>query len=170
MVYGVLLKPLPFHEPERLVSIYHRAPRLNLASMNQGPATYFVASDNQRVFEQVGAWETNQVSITGDGDPERIEALAVSHSTLPVLRVQPIRGRLFTRDDDTPGSPLRVVLTYGYWQRRFGGANDVIGRPLQIDGVPAQVIGVLPASFKFLRERPALLVPMQLDRADADSH
>jgi putative ABC transport system permease protein len=118
------------------------------------------------VFESIGAWESNQVSITGRGDPERIEALAVTHTTLPVLKVQPIRGRLFTKDDDAPGSPLRVVLTHGYWQRRFGGDDDAIGQTLQIDGAPAQVIGVLPSSFRFLRQHPAILLPMRLDRAD----
>jgi len=167
VVYGVLLKPLPFHEPEQLVSLMHRAPGVNLAVMNHGPATYFTYHDNQRVFEAIGAWESNEVSITGRGDPEHVDALSVSGATFPLLMVQPLRGRLFNEEDDTPGSPLRVILTYGYWQRRFGGAEHVIGQPIAIDGTPAEIIGVLPASFKFLRSDPAVLLPMQLDRANA---
>src|SRR6185503_2862213 len=66
-------------------------------------------------------------------------------------------------DDDTPGNPLRVILTYAYWQRRFGGAQDIVGRPLVIDGTPGEVIGVLPSSFKFLGTRPVVLLPMPLD-------
>ncbi len=165
VVYGVMLKPLPFYEPDRLVHLDHRT--RNLGNLNHGPATYFTANDNQRVFEATGAWESNQVSITGRGDPERVEALAVSQTTLPVLRVQPVRGRLFRPDDDVPGAPLRVVLTHGYWQRRFGGAEDVIGQSMRIDGASAEVIGVLPSSFKFLKQHPVILLPLRLDRADA---
>jgi predicted permease len=169
VVYAVLLKPLPFHEPERLVSLMHRPQGIRgLGATNHGPATYFTYRDHQRAFEDLGAWESSDVSITGRGDPEHVDALSVSDATLPLLGVQPLRGRFFNTEDDAPGSPLRVVLTYGYWQRRFGGAVDVIGQTLAIDGTPAEVIGVLPSSFKFLRTHPAVLLPMQLDRADAD--
>ena len=87
----------------------------------------------------------------------------MSSSTLPLLRVQPILGRTFGTEDDIPGAPLRVLLTHGYWQRRFGGAADVVGQQLVIDGTPAEVLGVLPASFKFLRTRPAIVLPMPVD-------
>jgi predicted permease len=81
--------------------------------------------------------------------------------------VQPIRGRLFTSEDDAPGAPARVILTAGYWQRRFGGADDAVGQLLQVDGMPAEIIGVLPPSFRFLRQAPAIVLPMQLDPANA---
>ena len=168
VVYGVLLKPLPFHKPERLVGVYHRGPGINLPELNQGPATYFIYRDNQRTFEDIGAWDRQEVSITGRGEPERVEALAVTDATLPLLRVQPILGRLLSREDDTPGSPLRVLLTYGYWQRAFGGARDILGQRLQVNGAPAEVLGVLPASFRFLRNHPAVVLPMQLNRANAN--
>ena len=167
VVYGVLLKPLPFHDSARLVSVMHRAPGINVPLVNHGPATYFTYRDSQRVFEDIGAWESNEVSITGRGDPEQVEALSVSATTLPQLRVQPILGRLFSAKDDAPRSPLRAVLTHGYWQRRFGGAETVIGQAIEVDGTPAEIVGVLPSSFRFLRAEPALLLPMQLDRADA---
>src|SRR5262249_58353369 len=73
---------------------------------------------------------------------------------------------VFTREDDAPGSPRRVILRYGYWQRRFGGALDVIGRVLNVNGRPHEVIGVLPPSFKFLRTDPAVLLPFRFDRAE----
>jgi hypothetical protein len=91
------------------------------------------------------------VPITGGGNPERVQALLVSASILPPLGVTPIAGTVFGTEDDTPGSPLRVMLTYGYWQRRFGGVGIVVGQPMVIDGRPAEVIGVLPSSFTFLR-------------------
>lgn len=167
VVYGVLLKPLPFPEPERLVSVMHAAPGMNLSAINNGPATFFTYRDNQQAFEGIGAWESNQASITGRGDPEYVEVLTVSDGTLPLIRVQPALGRIFTPADDAPGQPLRAVLTHGYWQRRFGGANTVLGELLQVDGVAAEVIGVLPPSFKFLRTNAAMLLPMQLNRANA---
>ena len=161
VVYGVLLKPLPFHEPERLVSLTHIAP--HGAGANHGPGTYLTYRENYQVFENIGAWDPAELSITGGGDPERVQGLLVSASVLPLLRVQPILGRGFSAEDDTPGAPRRVMLTHGYWQRRFGGADNVVGQQLVIDGRPAEIIGVLPESFKFLRTRPAIVLPLPLD-------
>jgi predicted permease len=166
VVYAVLLKPLPFHEPDRLVSLMHRGPGVNIPSMNHGPVTYLTYLDHQRAFDGLGAWDSREVSITGRGDPEQVEALLVTHTTLPVLGVQPAMGRLFTKEDDAPGGPLRAIVTDAYWKRRFGGA-DVIGQVITVDGRPFEVIGVLPSSFRFLRADPDVLLPMQLDRADA---
>src|SRR5687768_7977363 len=104
VVHGVLLKPLPFREPERLASLMHRGPGVNIALMNQGPATYFTYLDHQRVFDAIGAWDTRRVSITGRGEPEQVEALAVSAATLPLLGVRPVLGRLFGADEDAPGA------------------------------------------------------------------
>jgi predicted permease len=165
VVYGVLLKPLPFHESERLVSLLHTSPD---GGRNHGPATYFTYRENQQVFEDIGAWDRNQVTITGPGDPEQIDVLSVSDATLPLLRVQALLGRVFSKEDDAPGRPLRAILTYGYWQRRFGGAANVIGQPLVIDGTPAEIIGVLPSSFRFPRSNNAvMLLPLQLDPTEA---
>ena len=166
VVYGVLLKPLPFEQPEQLVSLVHRGPSVQIPFMNHGPATYFTAHDHQRVFEDVGAWESEDITVTGVGEPEALEALNLTANVLPILRVRPLIGRAFTAQEDVAGQPLRVLLTHGYWQRRFG-ASDVIGRTLQVDGRSAEIIGVLPASFKFLDKQPSLVLPMQLDRADA---
>jgi predicted permease len=143
------------------VSLQQHAP--HGAGTNQGPATYLTYRENQQVFEAVGAWDPAEVSITGGGDPERVQALLVSASTLPLLRVQPIVGRVFGADDDVPGAPRRVILTSGYWQRRFGGAESAVGQRLEIDGRTAEVIGVLPSTFIFLRTRPAVVLPMPLD-------
>jgi predicted permease len=166
VVYGVLLKPLPFHEPERLVGVWHSAPGLNIPLLEQGAATYFTYRDSARVFEDIGLWDTEDVSITGRGEPERVQALWVTDGLLGVLRVQPRLGRFFTREDDRPGIPRRVILTHGYWERRFGGAPDVIGRTLDVNGKPSEVIGILPPSFKFLRADPAMLLPFQFNRAE----
>jgi predicted permease len=165
VVYGVLLKPLPFEEPERLVSLAHASAG---GGRNQGPATYFTYLDNQRVFEAVGGWDRAEAAITGRGDPEQVAVLQVTDAILPLLRVRPLLGRVFRADDDARDAPLRVVLTYGYWQRRFGGTPNVVGQTIVVDGRAGEIIGVLPASFQFPGSNNAvLLLPMQLDRADA---
>src|SRR5438876_985567 len=116
VIYGVLLKPLPFVEPDRLVSIWHTAPGMGIPQLNQSPSTYFIYREHSRVFEDVGIWETGSVSITGRGEPERVRALYFSDGTLPILGVTPLAGRFFTRADDSVGAPQTTVLTYGYWQ------------------------------------------------------
>jgi hypothetical protein len=152
LVYGVLLRPLPFDEPQALVSLRHYA---NFGETTQGPATYLTYRENQQSFEDIGAWDRTTVAITGGGEtPERVEALMVNSPTLSLLRVQPQLGRSFGADDDLPGSPPRAILTAGYWQRRFGGAEDIVGRQITIDGRPTEVIGVLPSSFELLSARP----------------
>ena len=162
VVYGVMLKPLPFTESDHLVGVWHE-------HHNHGPGTYLTYRDHQRVFEDIGAWRTDHVSITGRGEPERVEALSVSAATLPLLRVQPALGRFFSEADDRPGSPVRVILTSGYWQRKFGGAHDILRKRLDIDGTPSEIIGVLPSSFRFLSTQPAVLLPMRINRAQADN-
>ena len=164
VVYGVLLRPLPFVEPERLVAVWHRAPGLGIDKLNQSPSTYLIVRDEGRVFQDIGIWNGNAVSITGRGEPERVVGLQVTDGTLPLLGVVPMKGRLFTKADDTPGTPRRVILTHGYWQRRFGGA-DVIGQSMVVDGEPLELIGVLPPTFRFLNEDPAIILPLQFDRA-----
>src|SRR4051794_6805176 len=165
VINGVLLKPLPYREADRLVGVWHTAPGMNIPLMNQSPATYFTYRENGRVLEDIGLWDNGSVSVTGTGEPERIEVLMVTDGTLPVLGVQPVIGRTFTREDDRPGTPERVILTHGYWQRKFASDPGVLGRSMTVDGTPREIIGVLPASFKFLNNTPQILLPFQIDRA-----
>jgi putative ABC transport system permease protein len=168
VIYGVLLKPLPFADSEHLVGLWHRAPELGIDLFNQSPATYFTYRDENRVFEDVGVWAPfPDVSVTGRGDPERVQALYVTDATLSILKVQPHLGRQFTKAETAPGTPDRTLLTHGYWQRRFGGTRDVVGQYVIINGKPHEVIGVLPSSFKFLDTTPAVVLPLRLSPTDA---
>ena len=167
VVYGVSLKPLPFDEPGRLVAVYHHAPGFNTAVLPQSAATYFTYRDHARAFEDIGLWRPIQVSIIRSGLPEPEQALTLTDGLLSLLRIRPFLGSLFRREDDVPGAPNRVLLTYGYWQRAFGASTDVVSRPLVIDGSPYEVVGVLPASFRFRDIRAAVLLPMKLNRAQA---
>jgi predicted permease len=104
--------------------------------------------------------------VTGAGSPEHVRVLDVTDGTLPLLGVSPALGRLFSRQDDAPGVAQTVVLTYPYWQQRFGGASSVLGSSITAGGVPREIIGILPQAFHFLDQKdPSLILPMQWDRA-----
>ena len=165
VVDGVLLKPLPYPHPESLVGVWHTAPGLNLADVNMAPSNYFIYREQNRVFQDIGMYEGDSVSVTGQGNPEQVHALDVTDGVLPILGVAPMLGRWFNRADAQPGSPDTVMLSYGYWQSHFGGDRSIVGRALKADGKPRQVIGVMPKDFRFLDgEQPALFLPFQFDR------
>ena len=166
VVNGVLLKPLPFDQPETLVGVWHTAPGLGFDIVNQSPATYFTYREEGTVFEDIGMWDNDFVSVTEIEKPERVDAIYVTDGSLPLLRVQPTLGRVFTAEDDAPGSPETVILSYGYWQSRFGGDAGVLGRTLIIDGRACEIIGVMPEELRFLRFDPAVWLPFQFDRAE----
>jgi predicted permease len=166
VVYGVLLKPLPFEQPDRLVALYHFMPGYAPGPRGpQSPATYFTYRDNNRVFEDVAVWRVEPVSIARRDGADTELALRITDGLLPLLRVRPLVGDLIRKDDDLPGAPNRVLLTYGYWLRAFGAAPEVVGTSLTINSQPHEIAGVLPASFKFLDTKAQMLLPMRLDRA-----
>ena len=166
VVHGVLLKPLPYDEPNRLVGVWHKAPGMNADLMPQGPAFYLTYKDENRTFEHFGLWDERAVSVTGVGDPERVQAIAVTDGTLQALGARAEAGRVFDRVDDSPGTPERIILSHGYWQRKFNGDRGVVGRSLTVEGRPREVIGVLPRAFRFLRSNPEILYPLQFNRAE----
>src|SRR5262249_36709886 len=126
---------------------------------------YFTFREEARTFQDVGLWTTSGATVTGLAEPERVVALRITDGVLGALGVPPALGRPFTAEDDAPKSPATVILTHGYGQSRLGGDPGVIGRRLVVDGDAHEVIGVMPAGFRFLDERPSLLLPQQIDRA-----
>ncbi|MCU1328590.1 MAG: hypothetical protein JWN34_3960 [Bryobacterales bacterium] len=165
VVNGILLKPLPFKDPDRLVGLWHTAAGLeNLKEIEMSPSLYFVYQDYGKAFESVGLYRTDSVAVTGAGEPEQEENLTVTHTVLPLLGVKPYMGRGFNAQDDADGAPLTTVITWGYRQRHFGGQKSVVGRHLTIDGRDCQIIGVLPKDFRFLNEKPALVLPFRFNR------
>jgi len=148
------------------VGVWHTAPGLGFDEVNQSPALYFTYRDHGQAFEDIGMWDNATVSITGLAEPERVEAMVVTDGTLPVLRVQPTLGRTFSAEDDTPGTPETVILSLGYWQRRFGGASKALGEVLTVDGRPHEIVGVMPKDFHFLRYDPQVFLPFRFDRSE----
>lgn len=168
IVNAVLLNPLPYPDASRLVGIWETAPGLGFhEDLNASPSTYFTFREEGRSFEDIGIWQGDAVSVTGIGEPEHVPAVDVTDGVLPVLGVKPLRGRWFTRKDDSAGSPGTILLSYPYWQRRFGGDPGVLGKRLVIDGQAREVIGIMPKDFRFLDRKPDIIIPMQLDRGKA---
>jgi predicted permease len=165
VINGVLLKPLPYAHPEQLVALWHTAPGVNIKDLNISPSLYFVYSDENRVFQDVSMWADGTSSVTGLAEPEEVPILQVTHRLLPVLAVQPALGRGFRASDDDPKGPRVVMLSDGYWKARFGGERSVVGRRIMIDGDAHEVIGVLPASFRFMDRRASLVTPLRFDRS-----
>jgi predicted permease len=163
---GVLLKPLPYPHPERLIGVWHTAPGVGIQNLNMSPSVYFIDREQSTTLEDIGAYNNDSLSVTGAGAPEQVRGLDVTDGTLPLLGVKPAVGRLFTREDDTAGTPETVLLSYGYWRQKFGGDPAAIGRSITVDGKSRQIIGVLPQEFHFLDfEDPSLVIPFQWDRS-----
>jgi predicted permease len=165
VIEGVLLKPLPYPHPEQLIGVRHTAPGINLKVVPTSPSMYFIYREQNRAFQDIGLFNGNSVTVTGVAEPEQVRALLVTDGALPVLGIPPMLGRGFNRADDSPGGPDTVLLTYGYWSRKFGGDPSMVGRSIRVDGKPRVVIGVMPQRFHFLDEDdPALILPFKLDR------
>jgi predicted permease len=166
LVNGILLKPLPFEDPDQLVGVWHTAPGIGFDEVNQSPALHYTYLDEGRVFESIGMWDNGSVSVVGLDQPEEVEAMWVTYTTFEALRLQPTLGRRFSEEDDSPGSPLTIILGHDYWQTRFGGDLDVVGQTLRVDGETREIIGVMPAEPRFLRFDPAMYLPFRFDRAN----
>jgi predicted permease len=166
VVEGVLLKPLPYPQPEQLIGVWHTAPGIGLKELNMAPSIYFIDREQSTTLQDIGAYSGDSLNVTGAGQPEHVRGLDVTDGALPILGVAPALGRLFTRKDDSAGAPQTVLLSYGYWQKKFGGASSVIGRSITVDGKPREIIGVLPRGFHFLDQQDAaLILPYQWDRS-----
>ena len=165
VVYGVLLKPLPYPEADRLVAIDHNAPGVNIQNAGSAPFLFFTYREQAKTLEQVAMWQSGTVTVTGLAEPEQIPVINVSQAALTVLGATPVAGRLFTSADDSPGAGPTAILAYDYWKARFGGDASAVGRLITLDGQPAQIVGVLPASFRFLDRPASAFVPLQLDRS-----
>jgi len=162
---GVLLKPLPYTHSEELITVAQAAPGINIPELQAAPSMYFIYRDQGQSFQDIGLYTGDSVSVTGLAEPEQVRALLVTDGTLPILGVSPALGRLFSREDDLPGTPETVMLTYGYWQHKFGADPSAVGRNVMVDGKSRQIIGVLPQQFHFLdREDPAMFLPFKFDR------
>jgi predicted permease len=166
----VLVRPLPFLDPARLVKLWENRP--GYPRMEPSPANYRDWKRMTSCFEGMGALYDISVNLVGQGDPVRLEGAAVTADLLPVLGARPLLGRLFTAADDRAGTGGTLLLGYRLWQEEFGGDRTVLGRRVTLDGKPFVVIGIMPPDFHFPSRRALLWTPARfrdqdfLDRDD----
>jgi len=165
VVNTILLQPLPFPDSESLVGVWHTAPGIGIPELNQSPANHFIYSEENRTFSAIGMHRRDTYTVTGQGDPQQVEGLTLTYGILQALGIQPQIGRLISADDDKPSAPLTLMLTYGYWQQHFGGDPQVIGKNIQVNSKSYEIIGVMPRQFRFLNQKPMVIVPVRPDRS-----
>ncbi|HEU0176607.1 MAG TPA: ABC transporter permease [Blastocatellia bacterium] len=173
LINAVLLRPLPFYEPERLVMVWEEASFAGFPQQEPAPANYIDWKARQSVFEDMAAMAFSTFRLTGDGEPQQIFANSVTANFFPVLGIAPALGRTFSPEEEKSGANKVVVLSYKFWQTRYGGERDIIGREILLDDEKYSVIGVMPAEFQFMNSYIALYVPMAHGQemwADRRSH
>ncbi len=169
VVNSVLLKPLNYPNSQDLVALHQIAPgAAGLADFRNGlllsPSMYFTYAEQNRTFQALGVWVPGAANVTGVAEPEQVRAVYVSDGALQTLAVPPAAGRWLSQADQDPRGPERVMLSYGYWQRRFGGEPAAVGRSILVDSRPREIVGVMPQGFRFLDADFDLIVPSAFDR------
>ena len=149
VIDGVLLRPLNYPDPDRLYLVQHRDADSVDSFGSTTPGNFYDIKQSARSFEQLAAWHGANATLTGRGDPERLQGILSAGSLLGVLGVHPRIGRIYTDEDDRIGAPRTIVISHTLWQRIFGGRDDALGQSLTLGGVPATVIGVMPRDFRF---------------------
>ena len=148
VVNAVLLRPLPFDDPGKLVAVHEGVPNLGFPKIAFSIPDLMLYEQAQKSFEGMAAYRNDNFELSGVGEPTRITAARVSANLFPLLGVQPILGRSFHADEDRPGMAV-VILSYGLWQSRYAGSRDVIGTTIRLDRIPYTVIGVMARDFQF---------------------
>lgn len=156
---AVLLAKPPLRDPDRLVTIWENASNMGFPRNELSPAAYAALRDHAWSFERLAAVAEEAFTLTGDGEPQKVEARRVPASFFEVLGVAPALGRAIGPADDRPGAPHVAVISHGLWQRRFGGDAGIIGRHILMSGDKYTVIGVMPREFQFMESYVALWVP-----------
>ena len=169
VVNSVLLKPLNYPKAEELVSLHQIAPGAEgLADFESGlllsPSMYFTYAEHNQTFQSLGVWIPGTANVTGLAEPEQVRTVTVSDGVLQTLGVPPAVGRWFSQVDQVPNAPGSVMLSYGYWRRRFGGDRAVIGRNIMVDSQPREIVGVMPPGFRFVDSEFDLTAPLAFDR------
>jgi len=148
VVNGVLLNPLPYPQPDRLVALYSRTSTFAQSSISY--PNFLDWQRNNRSLAAIAAYRSDDFNLTGAGEPERVRAEMISADFFSILGVTPLIGRDFTAQDDHAGGAPVVILSEGFWKRKLGGSPQVLGQPLTLNGTPYTVVGIIPANFFFM--------------------
>ena len=167
-VDSVLLRPLPFKDPEALVAVWEHTPHMGIAQNEFAPANYVDLRNQNQVFEDVGAFSEMSMNLTGEGEPERLDGQLVTASVFALLGVQPALGRTFAPDEDQMGRHHVVVLSDALWRRRFNGDPSVVNRNVTLNGESFTIVGVMPGRFFFPVRESELWIPWAMEPGQAE--
>src|SRR5262245_676063 len=160
VVNAVLLRPLPYKNPEQMVMIWGKLPAYVSGNVGASAAEFADYWDQNPVFSSIAAYTSSSFNLTGAGEPERIVGTLASASLFPLLNIQPALGRAFLNEEDRPGHDRVVILSHGLWRRRFAGDTAIIGRSVTLDGQSHTIVGVAPAGFQFPDEATEIWKPI----------
>ena len=168
VVNSILLKPLPYPQPEQLVAVWLHAPgAAGLTNFAEGlrlsPSMYLTFAEHNRTLQSIGVWISGTANVTGIAKPEEVHATHISDGVLQTLNVPPAAGRWILTADQAPHSREVVMLSYGYWQRGFGGDRSVIGRSIEVDSKTREIVGVMPRGFAVMNQDFDMLIPLAFD-------
>jgi putative ABC transport system permease protein len=166
VVNSVLLERMPFERPDRLAILWEQSPQTRKANV-VNPINFLEWQARNHSFERIAANVEYDVSLTGDGEPEVVDAVSVSDGFFDMLGVKPVLGRWFTSKEDTPGNDNVVMISESLWRRRYGADPGVLGRKLLFSNTSVVIVGVMPASFRFPQTRAEIWSPLAIDRARA---
>jgi len=169
LVNGVLLRPLPYGDPDRLVVPYHNMTLVGLNKGNQTQGTYFTYKKLARSLEAIGVYQASALNVSdprGGGEPQRMSSAFITQSVIPLLQVPPLIGRNFTEAEDVPKGPNVAIISEGLWRSRFGADRGVLGRTIDLNGRTWEIIGVMPKRFRFPSPETQIWIPMRLDAND----
>ena len=166
LVDAVLLRQLPYPESAHLVEVSHAAPGLKIEKLDMSARLYLHYLERSKTLYGIALWSSADFTLSGD-EPVRVPGAVVSPSAFRILKVKPELGRAFSEAEGRPGGTAVVILSHDLWQSRYGGKADVLGRPLDVNGKPREVVGVMPAGFDFPSASTELWVPRVLDPAKA---
>jgi len=172
LVDAMLIRPFPLAEPDRLVEVWEDSSHLGLPRDTPAPANFVDWKLRNHVFTDLAALHGDLFALTGDGQPEEVEASFITANLFALLGASPVLGRNISAAEDRPGGGSVVIVSYSLWQQRYGGNPSILGRSVLLDGMPCRVIGVMPAGFRF-PDRSDIWLPMALPPerwAQRDSH
>lgn len=166
LVRAVLLRPLPFHEPNRLMMVWEDASFIGFPRNTPAPANYADWKASNEVFEDMAALDWRSFNLIGDGEPQKVSAYGVTAEFFPLLGVTPALGRVFLPEEDKPEANRVAIISYKLWQSRYGGERDIVGRDILLDSDKHTVVGVMPAGFQFLESYIGIWVPLRMPKEE----